>query len=109
MGLDDSGRPDFNLLQSSRSHASRIHYFVFDLFIYKNRVSRLALGFGFFIGLYGSRSKDSCSHFLLPFVTRDVPQISEFLEMATQVGVFTSMCNREFPYRKASKTPIVDN
>lgn len=69
VGLDDSGRPDFNLLQSSRSHASRIHYFVFDLLIYKNRVSRLALGFGFFIGLYGSRSKDSCSHFLLPFVT----------------------------------------
>jgi len=29
--LDDSGRPNFNLLQHFRSQASRIHYFIFDL------------------------------------------------------------------------------
>ena len=37
VALDESGRPDFNLLQNFRSAASRIHYFVFDLLIYKNR------------------------------------------------------------------------
>ena len=37
VALDESGRPDFNLLQNFRSGASRIHYFVFDLLIYKNR------------------------------------------------------------------------
>jgi ATP-dependent DNA ligase len=31
------GRPDFNLLQHSRSQASRICYFIFDLLVYKNR------------------------------------------------------------------------
>ena len=31
VSLDDSGRPNFHLLQHSRSLASRIHYFVFDL------------------------------------------------------------------------------
>jgi len=35
--LDDVGRPDFNLLQHSRSQASRICYFVFDLLIYEGR------------------------------------------------------------------------
>jgi len=35
--LDDSGRPDFNLLQHFRSQASRIHYFVFDLLICEGR------------------------------------------------------------------------
>jgi bifunctional non-homologous end joining protein LigD len=35
--LNDAGRPDFNLLQHSRSQASRICYFVFDLLIYENR------------------------------------------------------------------------
>lgn len=34
---DDSGRPNFNLLQHSRSQSSRIRYFVFDLLVYKNR------------------------------------------------------------------------
>jgi ATP-dependent DNA ligase len=37
VALDESGRPDFNLLQNFRSGASHIHYFVFDLLIYKNR------------------------------------------------------------------------
>jgi DNA ligase D-like protein (predicted ligase) len=42
--LDDSGRPDFNLLQNFRSEASHIHYFVFDLLIYQNRdLTRLPL------------------------------------------------------------------
>jgi DNA ligase D-like protein (predicted ligase) len=44
VALDESGRPDFNLLQNFRSGASRIHYFVFDLLIYKNRdLTRLPL------------------------------------------------------------------
>jgi ATP-dependent DNA ligase len=33
----DSGRPDFSLLQHSRSQASRICYFIFDLLVYQNR------------------------------------------------------------------------
>ena len=33
VALDESGRPSFNLLQSFRSEASRIHYFIFDLLI----------------------------------------------------------------------------
>jgi ATP-dependent DNA ligase len=37
VALDDSGRPNFNLLQNFKSEADRIHYFVFDLFIFKNR------------------------------------------------------------------------
>ena len=37
MALDESGRPDFNLLQHYRAEASRIHYFVFDLLVYENR------------------------------------------------------------------------
>jgi bifunctional non-homologous end joining protein LigD len=37
VGLDDSGRPNFNYLQHSRSQAKRIHYFVFDLLICNNR------------------------------------------------------------------------
>jgi DNA ligase D-like protein (predicted ligase) len=44
VALDESGRPDFNLLQNFRSGASHIHYFVFDLLIYKNRdLTRLPL------------------------------------------------------------------
>jgi bifunctional non-homologous end joining protein LigD len=31
VALDDSGRPNFNLLAQFRSGASRIHYFIFDL------------------------------------------------------------------------------
>jgi hypothetical protein len=37
VALDDAGRPNFNFLQHSRSQASRICYFVFDLLIYENR------------------------------------------------------------------------
>jgi ATP-dependent DNA ligase len=37
VALDDAGRPNFNLLQHSRSQASRIRYFVFDLLVYQNR------------------------------------------------------------------------
>ncbi len=33
VALDESGRPNFNLLQNVRSEASRIHYFIFDLLI----------------------------------------------------------------------------
>lgn len=36
VALDDAGRPNFNFLQHSRSQAKRIHYFVFDLLIYKS-------------------------------------------------------------------------
>lgn len=35
--LDDTGRPDFNLLTHSRSSASRIWYFVFDVLYFENR------------------------------------------------------------------------
>jgi bifunctional non-homologous end joining protein LigD len=37
VALNDSGHPDFNLLQNFRSAASHIHYFVFDLLIHKGR------------------------------------------------------------------------
>jgi len=37
VALNESGRPDFNLLQHYRVEASRIHYFVFDLLVYNNR------------------------------------------------------------------------
>jgi DNA ligase D-like protein (predicted ligase) len=37
VALDDSGRPDFNLLQNYRAEASRIHYYVFDLLCWKYR------------------------------------------------------------------------
>ena len=37
VALNGSGRPDFNLLQHYRTKASHIHYFVFDLLIYRNR------------------------------------------------------------------------
>jgi bifunctional non-homologous end joining protein LigD len=37
VALDEAGRPDFNLLQHSRSQASRICYFVFDLLVYQCR------------------------------------------------------------------------
>ena len=44
VALDESGRPDFNLLQNFRSGASRIHFFVFDLLIYQGRdLTRLPL------------------------------------------------------------------
>jgi DNA ligase D-like protein (predicted ligase) len=37
VALDDSGRPNFNLLQNFVSEAGRIRYFVFDLLHYKSR------------------------------------------------------------------------
>src|SRR5215468_4305201 len=37
VALDESGRPNFNLLQNFRSEASHIHYFIFDLLICNNR------------------------------------------------------------------------
>jgi DNA ligase D-like protein (predicted ligase) len=37
VALDDAGRPNFNLLQHSRSGASRICYFIFDLLICNDR------------------------------------------------------------------------
>ena len=44
IALDDAGRPNFNLLQHSRSQAKRICYFVFDLLIYEKRdLTQLAL------------------------------------------------------------------
>ena len=44
VALNDSGRPDFNLLQHHRAQASRIHYFVFDLLTYDNHdLTRLPL------------------------------------------------------------------
>ena len=44
VALDESGRPDFNLLQHYRAEVSRIHYFVFDLLVFNNRdLTRLPL------------------------------------------------------------------
>jgi DNA ligase D-like protein (predicted ligase) len=37
VALDDTGRPDFNFLQHSKSQARRICYFVFDILICQNR------------------------------------------------------------------------
>jgi ATP-dependent DNA ligase len=37
VGLDDKGRPDFNLLQNFRGGASRIYYYVFDLLCCEGR------------------------------------------------------------------------
>jgi len=37
VALDETGRPDFNLLQHYRAEASRLFYFVFDLLIYESR------------------------------------------------------------------------
>jgi len=37
VALDDAGRPDFHLLQKSRSEAERIRYFIFDLLVYQER------------------------------------------------------------------------
>jgi DNA ligase D-like protein (predicted ligase) len=44
VAMDDSGRPDFNLLQNFRAEASRIHYYVFDLLYWGDRdLTRLPL------------------------------------------------------------------
>src|SRR5438132_361944 len=37
VALDDSGRPNFNLLAQFRSGASRSHYFIFDLLVCNDR------------------------------------------------------------------------
>jgi len=37
VALDESGRPDFHRLQHFTAEASRIHYFVFDLLVFKER------------------------------------------------------------------------
>jgi bifunctional non-homologous end joining protein LigD len=37
VAIDDSGRPDFNLLQNFRAEVSRIHYYIFDLLHWKDR------------------------------------------------------------------------
>jgi bifunctional non-homologous end joining protein LigD len=37
VAFDESGRPNFNLLQNFRGEASRIHYFIFDLLICNDR------------------------------------------------------------------------
>jgi bifunctional non-homologous end joining protein LigD len=56
VAIDDSGRPDFNLLQNSRAEASRIHYHVFDLLCWQGRdftriplIERRALLKGFLV------------------------------------------------------------
>ena len=44
VALDDSGRPDFNLLQNYQAEAARIRYYIFDLLCYKDRdLTRLPL------------------------------------------------------------------
>jgi len=44
VAIDDSGRPNFNLLQNFRAEASRIQYHVFDLLCWKDRdLTRLPL------------------------------------------------------------------
>ena len=37
VAIDDSGRPNFNLLQSFRAEVSRIHYYVFDRLCWGDR------------------------------------------------------------------------
>src|SRR2546426_267102 len=37
VAIDESGRPDFNLLQNFRAEASRIRYYIFDLLCLKDR------------------------------------------------------------------------
>ena len=37
VALDDSGRPNFNLLAQFRTGASRIHYFIFDILVCNDR------------------------------------------------------------------------
>jgi bifunctional non-homologous end joining protein LigD len=51
VAIDESGRPNFNLLQNVRADASRIQYYIFDLLCWKDRdltrvplVERRALG-----------------------------------------------------------------
>ena len=37
VAIDESGRPDFNLLQNLRAEASRIRYYIFDLLCWEDR------------------------------------------------------------------------
>src|SRR5712692_3408819 len=37
VAIDESGRPNFNLLQNVRADASRIQYYIFDLLCWKDR------------------------------------------------------------------------
>jgi bifunctional non-homologous end joining protein LigD len=37
VAIDESGRPDFNLLQNVRAEASRIRYYIFDLLCWEDR------------------------------------------------------------------------
>ena len=37
VAMDESGRPDFNLLQNLRAEASRIQYYIFDLLCWEDR------------------------------------------------------------------------
>ena len=37
VAIDESGRPDFNLLQNFRAEASRIRYYIFDLLCWEDR------------------------------------------------------------------------
>jgi DNA ligase D-like protein (predicted ligase) len=37
VALDDEGRPNFNLLQHSRTEARRVCYFLFDVLVFQNR------------------------------------------------------------------------
>ena len=44
VAIDESGRPDFNLLQNFRAEASRIQYYIFDVLCWKDRdLTRLPL------------------------------------------------------------------
>ena len=44
VAIDDSGRPNFHLLQNFRAEAARIHYYIFDLLCCKDRdLTRLPL------------------------------------------------------------------
>src|SRR5467141_5239873 len=44
VAIDESGRPDFHLLQHFRAEASRIHYYIFDVLCWKDRdLTRLPL------------------------------------------------------------------
>jgi bifunctional non-homologous end joining protein LigD len=44
VAIDESGRPDFNLLQNFRAEASRIRYYIFDVLCWKDRdLTRLPL------------------------------------------------------------------
>ena len=44
VALDESRRPNFNLLQNYRNEAARIHFFIFDVLVYEDRdLTRLPL------------------------------------------------------------------